>query len=480
MHRPLTVLAAAGVCVVLVAPAASAADPVPAGYRLTSSRTLAQGVAHKTYVRSNPDEVVNVAVIRKGAPVSLRVVNAPRAAGGASVQRTSALCAQVHCVAAVNGDFFDQHSGSVIGGVVSGGRPVRSPNPRHHQLSFDADGGVTTGVAKWRTTIVPTDLRPIGVSAVNVAGAAGIVMYTPMYGATTDRPGGVTEVTGVVESPRGPLRMGQTVVVRLTGMTRTSGGTAIPRNGLVLSGRGSAGRTLATLWQRVKTKDVAARVLLRTESDPEAVESIGGAPVLVRHGRRWVASSGPDFVMGRHPRTAVGWTAHGDVLLVTVDGRQPGWSVGMTLPELADFMVGLGAVEAMNLDGGGSTTFAENGGTVENRPSDRLVRRNGHEQVVHVPSSWDQVIGNVERPVGNVLAVVPLSVPPSASDPLVHFTLGPAVSVPLGPPDPGSNPTLALPALVTSTHGVPGLVVVAFVLVLATGAGTAAEALHRR
>jgi len=132
----------------------------------------------------------------------------------------------------------------------------------------------------------------------------------------------------------------------------------------------------------------------------------------------------------------------------------------------------------MNLDGGGSTTFAEHGGSVENRPSDRLVRRNGHEEVVHIPSSWDQVIGNVERPVGNILAVVPLSVPPSASDPLAHLSLGPAVSLPPGPPDPGSNPTLALPALVSTTHGVPSVVVVAFVLVLVTGAWTAAEALR--
>ncbi len=71
----------------------------------------------------------------------------------------------------------------------------------------------------------------------------------------------------------------------------------------------------------------------------------------------------------RHPRSAVGQTADGRVLLVAVDGRRPGYSVGMTNFELAQAMVRLGAVRAMALDGGGSTTLAFDG-SVYNRPSD--------------------------------------------------------------------------------------------------------------
>jgi hypothetical protein len=463
----------AGVLVLLAAPPAGAADGVPAGYRMTVNETLASGVTHRTLVRANPAEVVNVALIRHGAPVSLRVVDAPPAPGGMSVQRTSSLCAQVHCVAGVNGDFFDTHTGSVIGGVVSGGRPVKSPNPRHHQLSVAADGTLTAGVVAWRTTVVPTDLQPLSVVSINVPRPLGVVLYTPMYGATTAKVNGATELTGVIESPRGPLRMGQTVVVRLT--RSSGGGTPIPRNGVVLSGRGSAARTLADLWRRVGSRAVASRVLLRTESTPAAMESIGGAPVLVRHGRRWVQSTGGSFVTGRHPRTAVGWTRGGDVLLVTVDGRQPGYSEGMSLPELADLMLGLGADEAMNLDGGGSTTFAR-GADVLNRPSDRLVRRYGRSAVVHLPGRWDQVVGNVERPVGNILAVVSLNAPGTAADPLANLSLGPQVRYPTGPPDPGSNPSLALPALVTRTGSVPALVLVALGLVAAAGSATAAQA----
>jgi exopolysaccharide biosynthesis protein len=65
----------------------------------------------------------------------------------------------------------------------------------------------------------------------------------------------------------------------------------------------------------------------------------------------------------------VGFRADGRVLLVTVDGRQPELSVGMTIAELAALLIELGAVEAANMDGGGSTTMAVRGKVV-NSPSD--------------------------------------------------------------------------------------------------------------
>jgi exopolysaccharide biosynthesis protein len=93
------------------------------------------------------------------------------------------------------------------------------------------------------------------------------------------------------------------------------------------------------------------------------VEGVAGKPVLVRDGDRVTRSSSR-----RDSRTMIGWTNRGDLLLVTVDGRQPGRSVGMSVIEAANLMRALGAVEAMNLDGGGSTTFVLRG-RLMNRPS---------------------------------------------------------------------------------------------------------------
>ncbi len=112
--------------------------------------------------------------------------------------------------------------------------------------------------------------------------------------------------------------------------------------------------------------------LSRSQSDGET-EVIGGFPLLLRNGHRvgdLEVSQRPSFAAERHPRTAVGFDSDEDLLwVVVVDGRQPGYSAGMTLPELTALMEVLGVEEAINLDGGGSSVMVVEGRTVS-RPSD--------------------------------------------------------------------------------------------------------------
>lgn len=110
-----------------------------------------------------------------------------------------------------------------------------------------------------------------------------------------------------------------------------------------------------------------------------AVAGIGGGEsdatpgtLLVRGGKNLGETARVD-PRARHPRTAVGVNENGRLIVLVVDGRQPGWSVGATLPELGSLMVELGAVDAVALDGGGSSTFVfapPGGDRVSNRPSD--------------------------------------------------------------------------------------------------------------
>lgn len=86
-------------------------------------------------------------------------------------------------------------------------------------------------------------------------------------------------------------------------------------------------------------------------------DTIAGSDLLVEQGKV-VAPTGSKFDDSHPPRTAVAVTHHGRLLLMTVDGRQPGFSEGMSLQEVARFLVAHGAVEALNFDGGGSTTMA--------------------------------------------------------------------------------------------------------------------------
>lgn len=107
-------------------------------------------------------------------------------------------------------------------------------------------------------------------------------------------------------------------------------------------------------------------------------EAVGGGPMLVRDGMNlavenyWkeVFDGGGIDGTSRQPRTAIGVTADGKLILLVCDGRNMRGSAGFTLLELADKLISYGAVHAVNLDGGGSSTFVGKDGTVLNRPSD--------------------------------------------------------------------------------------------------------------
>jgi hypothetical protein len=117
--------------------------------------------------------------------------------------------------------------------------------------------------------------------------------------------------------------------------------------------------------------------LVRGEPDGQT-EVLSGFPALLRGGARVGDLEGdarPAFALARHPRTAVGMDLQRNRLwIVVADGRRDGIAEGMTLPELADLFQALGVTEALNLDGGGSSTMVVRG-RLMNRPSDPLGAR---------------------------------------------------------------------------------------------------------
>lgn len=108
-------------------------------------------------------------------------------------------------------------------------------------------------------------------------------------------------------------------------------------------------------------------------------EAVGGRQILVKNGYIYDIGGTNDFGTIRHPRTAVGIDADGNVILMVVDGRQPSLSNGASLGDLASLMIEVGAVSALNLDGGGSSTFITSSTPGEyvtrNSPSDKSLRQ---------------------------------------------------------------------------------------------------------
>jgi hypothetical protein len=107
-------------------------------------------------------------------------------------------------------------------------------------------------------------------------------------------------------------------------------------------------------------------------------ELVGGDPELLDSGARvgdLTVSDRPRFAASRHPRTAVGYDPTSTrIWLVVVDGRQAPHSVGMTLPETTALLQALGAADALNLDGGGSSVMVIRG-IARSRPSDESGER---------------------------------------------------------------------------------------------------------
>lgn len=425
-------LAAVALTLALPAGAAWAAElPIPAGYTITARDTPADGVEHLVLTRSNPPMLVNVAHITAGAPVSLRAVlsNDRVAEDGPRLETTSRMCARVHCVVGVNADFAGAGTDVPLGAFVTDGELLRSPSSTHHQLSFTAGGNLTDQTFPWTGKLVTTDLNQLAFDGLNVDRAPGrIVLYTPAFGPTTQTPGpGVDLVLRVVE-PAGEFRLGQTARVELLALNEGAHNAPIPADGAVLSADGPGADALRSVWARVARGVAMTQALLQVKSadapENEIRESVGGSPILVKDGKRWFTDPGDNFTNARHPRTLVGWTPAGDTLLVTVDGRQPEASVGMSLHEATDLLIRLGVSEGINLDGGGSTTFVR-GGEVVNQVGDVQVRSDGKTVLRHSVQKGDTLLGRVERPVASALVVVPsiaVSVPPV--DPLAGVALG--------------------------------------------------------
>ncbi|WP_189057599.1 phosphodiester glycosidase family protein [Longimycelium tulufanense] len=281
--------------------------------------------------------------------------------------------AEAGVVAGVNGDFFDILATSAPEGIgVSAGRILHGARSGHNTVvAFDARRRVgRLAEAFLEGTITLPDNEKIAVSNLNSPRVAenGVGIYTPLWGSASRRTvvvgaGAVTEVevhSGKVEAVRDGPRDGP-----------------VPFGSVLLLARDAVAGYLSEL-RHGDSVDVRYRLRARNDIDV----ALGGMQVLVRDGE---VNQLDDTAM--HPRTAVGFSADGSrMFMVTVDGRQRD-SRGMTLLELARLMRSLGAVNALNLDGGGSSTL--------------LARRTGESAaaVRNAPSEGE------ERPVPNGLGV---------------------------------------------------------------------------
>lgn len=191
-----------------------------------------------------------------------------------------------------------------------------------------------------------------------------LVMFNKYFGSSTKTNNTVTELRLKRVSP---LVIGDTIKFVVKAKNVGLGNMTYNPDEYVLSGNGTS---KAFLDSTILVNDTIKIVFNTNPFRGQIYSMTGGGPTLVING---TIPSGLQTAV--HPRTAVGFNQDSTkIFFVTVDGRQPGFSVGMSLPELANYLLSIGCWNAVNLDGGGSTTMVVRNRVV-NSPSDAAGER---------------------------------------------------------------------------------------------------------
>lgn len=266
--------------------------------------------------------------------------------------------------AAVNASYFDG-DGWIVGNLKLDGEWLgMESQPRSAFVVAGGEPMIMQDLAYQGRAFFPKLGTFLNIKGINRSRIAGdVVLYTHYYGQSTK-----TNQWGY------EIRIANNG--KVTEVSK-NGNMKLDKDSVVLSAHGDAAKVL----ERVQVGDrVRLRETLGSDAADAAELVIGAGPSLVTDGKADVRSAeeniAGDIARGRAPRTAIGVKKDGTVILLVVDGRSSS-SAGMSLQELADYMVKLGAWQALNFDGGGSSEMVLDG-KILNNPSD------GRERAVSV------------------------------------------------------------------------------------------------
>lgn len=353
-----------------------------------STQVVAPGVTHKRVVVNSGPWRINVLEVDLTQPgISLHGMRAKDSFIGRETVRSMAARynGPGRVVGGVNADFFNVKTGEsennvMIEGNLSKGVTVSdSPYDRfnnlHTEIGFDWSNHPYIERFGLKGKIVQGS-HSVTLDGVNFVPPFkdNIELFTPAVGDSSPQDTLHRKLSHL------PLkfvsRNGNTSTFRIAGSVADGERASMAGGGLLVAEGGGTDELRAMAKRggtiRVTTELVPAHGNLRTV--------VGGWPRVVRNGRSIgeyadiEEGTFPSFSSHRHPRTAAGISKDGHTLyLMTVDGRRES-DGGMTLVELANVMIKLGAYQAMNFDGGGSTTMVVDGNVV-NRPSDATGER---------------------------------------------------------------------------------------------------------
>ena len=349
---------------------------VSAPYIASAAVPVAPGVTHDwgTMTTTKGNQNVHVVNVDPSRPeISFEAALSNGTASG--LERTSAMAARRSAeghrvVAAINGDVWAGYANLMAhapnGIHIEGGELMTADSSARPTFGVGPDRVPRIEVVREAMTLT-VDGVTFPIDHLNQNPRSSLGLFTQRFGPHLSTVLTGTEV--VIAGLSLPLTPSGTWTGIVTTVRPAGGGLPIDPGTVVLAAPASSFALFALV--------PGAAVTLTTSITPgwETIsQAVSGREYLVRDGAPFV-SPRPPSASQTHPRSAIGLTAGGQVVMATVDGRLPDESLGITLDELAALMVSRGAVNALNLDGGGSTTLAvrqpgDATATVANTPSD--------------------------------------------------------------------------------------------------------------
>lgn len=308
-----------------------------------------KGVKHVRMTKYYNNKPVRINIVELSTDVNSNLNIEPLIASKtlASKSKIRNIANKKNAIVAINGGYFKPQTGVPLGTLMINKKLYTGPIYDRVAIGF-FDDSYDMARVKLHAEVI-TNIGGFKIDNVNQPRmlSTHAIVYTRDWGKTT---------------PQTPKYGSQLVINKgkLVGITENS--VEIPENGFVI----------VAPTQKLEPMLAAKRFKLSFKTNPEwenVNHIISGGPYLVKNGEIFVDMTAQKLsaIGGRNPRTAIGYTKDNHLIMLTADGRE-GASIGLTLVELANLMKEFGCINAMNLDGGGSTVMFINGQVV-NKPA---------------------------------------------------------------------------------------------------------------
>lgn len=275
-----------------------------------------------------------------------------------------------HVIGGINGDYYVVATNEPLGLVVQNGE-LWSSDAGHYAVGFFSDGRAIFGKPKITTSIEIGGNSFVMDSINKTRSSGGAAVYTDTYSSKTKNSGAGTDI---ICSVNGDVSMNCNLTLTVEEILTSGGAVNIPEGKVVISVSAAASEGLLSAIAAVQIGDTLELNVSSPSEWTGVSNAIGSLYKLVTGGQAEAGLSN-DIA----PRTAIGMKADGKLVLYTSDGRQSGYSTGISMASLAKRMIELGCVEATILDGGGSTSMnaiyiGDSSVSQINKPSDGYQR----------------------------------------------------------------------------------------------------------